>query len=393
VEDFSLCAGQDTITLQAKAGAGLVYEWYENATGGTPISLTNTLFVPSISTKNDYYLQYKQITGDSITFTYSAGQIESSGLLTSTITSASPCPGVMNIPMPAGAVVTGVNLSYQVTAQGGAWMSEQLSTLRCPTFNTAETQIFAGTGGFSGGTETYTRTTTIANGQLTGDTLKLELHVGRTWPDGGAGPCNTTYQFVPNNTWTVTVYYEGQACSNVRTPVVVIPSDTPTAAFTYITTPNYSVEYNFTNTSLNTDSVYWDFAGLGNSSLDNPTFLFASNGKFQVCMTAFNECGSNTFCDSVTVNNVGIVEVYDVDRLKVFPNPNTGKFEITFNDDLATLTLRLMDARGRMIQVDKLESSNGEFRHSYDISRMAKGVYLVQATTARGIVTQRVVVQ
>lgn len=136
--------------------------------------------------------------------TYSGGDI-STDIGFQSLPGASGCPGTLTVTIPVGAAITGVDVAYAMTARNVGWMSEQRSWLRCVSpGGMGESQMALGTGSAEG-TYSYLRTgLDIANGVAAGGDIVFELHAGRTW--GGSG-CNTTYNKVDNNTWTVTVHY------------------------------------------------------------------------------------------------------------------------------------------------------------------------------------------
>lgn len=140
--------------------------------------------------------------GQSSTATYNAGNIPTPITNYSAACNGPTTPLVVTIP--AGASVTGIDISYDFTATGGAWMSEQRSRIHCQ--ETGNTEItYNGTGGSSGGTESYNRTgVTIANGISATGTLTFEMQAWRTW---GGTACDQVYNYINNNTWTITVYY------------------------------------------------------------------------------------------------------------------------------------------------------------------------------------------
>lgn len=79
------------------------------------------------------------------------------------------------------------------------------------------------------------------------------------------------------------------------------PDPVPTAlwrATKYTGAVPFTVQ--FVDQSSNADSVGWDFAGLGTSSLSNPTFTFNEPGIYTVILTATNEYGSDTFSRDIT---------------------------------------------------------------------------------------------
>jgi PKD repeat protein len=60
---------------------------------------------------------------------------------------------------------------------------------------------------------------------------------------------------------------------------------------------------NFTDESTNDPtSWYWDFADGTTSTLENPVHNYLSNGSFNVCLTATNAVGSDTYCEVVEID-------------------------------------------------------------------------------------------
>lgn len=117
-------------------------------------------------------------------------------------------PGTsMTITLPPGGLVqvTGINISYNMTAQGGGFKSHQRSQVHCQTTNTTESTVFEGTGN-TGGIQPYSRNgVTIANGIFPGGTSMIfEMHAWRTAQGSG---CNTSFNKVDNYTWTITLFY------------------------------------------------------------------------------------------------------------------------------------------------------------------------------------------
>jgi hypothetical protein len=117
----------------------------------------------------------------------------------------STCPGVMTVNVPAGQWITGIDVSYNMTAQNGAWMSEQRSKIYSPTMGAGEADYAAGAG-TAAGTFSYSRTgLTFANGAQ-GEVV-FHMDAGRTW--GSTAPndgCGVFYNKVDNGTWTMVIY-------------------------------------------------------------------------------------------------------------------------------------------------------------------------------------------
>ncbi len=146
------------------------------------------------------------IYGQSSSATYSTGDIP-----TSYLAYDASCNGpvtTLDVTIPAGMFVTGIDVSYDMTAATGAWMSEQNSQIYCQDTGLDEGAYVLGSGGNSGGTESYSRTgLNIANGVDADGLITFEMRAFRSWGSADGGVCNLQYQQINNNTWTITVHY------------------------------------------------------------------------------------------------------------------------------------------------------------------------------------------
>lgn len=143
-----------------------------------------------------------QNTG-SATATYTSGHIQTDRNLTS-LPGVSSCFGELVVTIPEGAVITGVDVEYDMTTGGGGNMSDQRSYLRCKSpGGKDEPHLSAGSG--NSGTYSYERTSLdIANDVLCGGDIIFRLHAGRTRL---GNDCDPGHNRVDNNTWKVTVHY------------------------------------------------------------------------------------------------------------------------------------------------------------------------------------------
>jgi len=258
-------------------------------TYNTPGTYDVSLLVDDGSTTDDEIkIDYINAAYSAIS-TYTAGDIPTDFGFQSAA-GASTCPGSLTVSIPSGAIITGVGVEYKMTAlsSANAWMSEQVSELRCVSTGGTNEGFLSTGAGTSAGTYSYNRTgLTIANGVSGGGDIDFELHAGRTW--GGSG-CNTTYNKVDNNTWTVTVYY-----------ISAIPIP-PVADFTADnTTPPVGQTVQFTDNSSNGPHTWsWTFnpatvsyIGGTNSGSKNPQVQFNNSGYYTVSLEATNDYGSD----------------------------------------------------------------------------------------------------
>ncbi len=80
-------------------------------------------------------------------------------------------------------------------------------------------------------------------------------------------------------------------------------------------------------------------------------------------------------------------EIQEVDAL--FPNPNTGRFSVTFSKPLQKAEVTISDVGGKTIQ--KFKASGN--RIDFDLSFVTSGVYFVQVNDNGNIITQKVLKQ
>ena len=250
----------------------------------TPGSKTVTLVVDNNYTKIKE--NYINILSEcySISETYSNGDIQTD-LNFQTLPGSSSCPGSLTVSIPLGAVILGVDVSYNMTARNNGWKSEQRSQLKCVSpGGLSEPELYSGSGN-STGTLSYNRNgLNIANGVEGGGDIHFQLHAGRTF--GGSG-CNTVYNKVDNNTWNITVYYYLLELENP-----------PIADFTATPTTVYAGEtVSFTDLSTNNPTSWnWSFSGgtPTSSTTQNPQVVYNSPGTYNVSLTVSNAFGTDT---------------------------------------------------------------------------------------------------
>ncbi len=146
-------------------------------------------------------LAFLPARGQTVTATYTTGDISTLYNTAPSTTTTSTCAGSLSVTIPAGNWVTGVATAYSMTSVNSAYMSEQQTYLYAPAASAGETSLSTGTG--NEGTFNYSRSNlSFANGLM--GTFTIELRAFRQW--GGSG-CGTSYTKVNNNSWTVTVSY------------------------------------------------------------------------------------------------------------------------------------------------------------------------------------------
>lgn len=132
------------------------------------------------------------------------------------------------------------------------------------------------------------------------------------------------------------------------------------------------VDLTITASSTNTNFQWIDCStGDPISGEVNATFTATANGQYAVILTKGN-CVDTSDC--VTIDNVGL-HSQDLSGYKIFPNPATNQFTITF-DQIGDYRIRLVNNFGQFVQ----QSKTSDFHHTFDLSNLAAGIYWVEIT-------------
>lgn len=131
------------------------------------------------------------------------------------------------------------------------------------------------------------------------------------WDFGDGNTSTVAYpwhQYTTSGTYTacLTVSDGSGNCTNTTCQVITIGNVSPNCAVSFYATNNGAGTYSFYDfSSMNATSWHWDFGdNTGNiSTLQNPTYTYASTGTYTVCLTASNGICTSTYC--YTVNYTG----------------------------------------------------------------------------------------
>jgi len=108
-------------------------------------------------------------------------------------------------------------------------------------------------------------------------------------------------------------------------------------------------EMTATNHSTGATAYHWDFGDGATDTVENPVHEFAGAGSYNIVLVAQNECGSDTISRNLTIT--GTEDLEDGLAFSLYPNPNTGIFEISLSgNQAAPVKLEIFDILGRRIQ-------------------------------------------
>lgn len=125
------------------------------------------------------------------------------------------------------------------------------------------------------------------------------------WDFGVAGATSTvqnpSYTYAMNGNYHVCLTATKASGSDSVCKTIAI-NNAPIAGFSYDATNSPLIS--FTDTSSSPDSWLWDFGVAGaTSTLQNPTYTYAMNGSYNVCLIVSNSVGTDSVCKTIIINN------------------------------------------------------------------------------------------
>ncbi len=90
----------------------------------------------------------------------------------------------------------------------------------------------------------------------------------------------------------------------------------------------------------------------------------------------------------------GIDDHSGLEDVSVYPNPATSTLYVDYNmDESRTVTFRLLDAAGKLLQTEVVESHVGDNRHTLNVSALSSGFYMLEMATQSGKTIRKVMVR
>ena len=138
------------------------------------------------------------------------------------------------------------------------------------------------------------------------------------------------------------------------------------------------------------DLYRWTFGDGGSSDQEDVTYIYENVDQrtFTVCLATKKDACWSEECKDITLNLAGIENLTeDNNMINVYPNPTTGKFNVTVEDP-KDVVIKVGDILGNVLDVEAIDNYNGTY--SIDLSIVADGVYFVQVKNGTFFATKRI---
>ena len=198
---------------------------------------------------------------------------------------------------------------------------------------------------------------------------------------------------------------DGINSASGSTQVTVVPGPLANAGIdtTYCVT---ITAIDVTGTASNYASLAWTTSGTGTftngntlSATYHPSAADKTNGSVNLTLTAAPQ--APCFTSAADAKHIlfdpcnGIANYgSDLFSMVIAPNPSNGQFTITVKGAKSPETVvTLVDFEGKTVYSDRIATTVPDFKKSFDLSSLAKGIYLVKVQQGSEVRTQKLRIQ
>ena len=245
----------------------------------------------------------------------------------------------------------------------------------------------------------YNNTSYTVNSSVFFETLTRTGTIDGYTDNTTAGGCtpgtvlSATYGFGRPN---MKVVAEAQACSNVRTPVVMnIDSTSADAVASFLEVNAATGTFEFYAGGSTGQTFTWTFGDGGSATGDTVTHSYASAGVFTATLTVTDStCNTTDVFGFVVTSHIGLGENILNQQMMVYPNPNSGTFQVRISGvSEFEGQLEVMNLMGQVVASIPVDKRSNVHEVAMDLTNYPKGVYMLRLSGTKGQTVLRVIVR
>lgn len=169
----------------------------------------------------------------------------------------------------------------------------------------------------------------------------------------------------------------------------------PVAKFGYYYFPSDPLKYYFVDSSILNANTVWYFGDGDSSTIKNSVKTFSHKGNYKITLVAKNECGIDTFSDSIiagaalSINNNTAPSF----KLHIFPNPFYSQFQMNLTlpfGDLISITLLSLTGQEKDLITNQYFGP-GSHELEFMPAKEEKGIYFLKVRTSKTLIIRKVV--
>lgn len=233
---------------------------------------------------------------------------------------------------------------------------------------------------------TTTLTASPSNSVCNGDAVTLIASGATTyvWSPGGSG---TSQIITPSSTITYTVTGTTNGCDKSATQTITVKQ---VPAVSYLSQSHDTL---YSSVTVSGASYKWYKNGSLVSTTVVPYYKITSTGNYTLTITN-NGCSSTSAV--FVVNRVtGIRNSTSlINNIELYPNPAYQNLNINIQSGKnMNVQMRIVDIGGKDVFIKDIQVTKGENYQSLDVSKYAKGLYLIQINDDEGVTVEKFVVE
>ncbi len=380
INDTASC-GPASFVLTANASGTI--SWYDVATGGTPIATGSTYTTPVLSSTTTYYVENSIIAP--IQHVGKADSVGGGGMHTNNsyylIFTVNTPVTLKTVKVYAGAAGS---RTITVRNSSGAALNPPLTTtVTLPAGMSTVTLNFA----IPAGTD-YQLVCTNTNPNMYRSTggITFPYSIGGLISITGTNASVPRYYFFYD--WEV----QGQSCISARNEVTASINSAPPLADFSSTANDLSVS--FTDLSTNSSTFIWKFGDGNQSTLQNPTHVYATSGTYTVKQIVYNGCGVDSISKNVSVIGVGISENNQEVSISIHPNPSNHQVvNINVSNGPQPSAIRIFNVMGSLVGELKTATRNANgWNYLYSTAELNSGLYYIVVNSGNNKTVRKLVI-
>lgn len=175
--------------------------------------------------------------------------------------------------------------------------------------------------------------------------------------------------------------------------------------------PNEVWVWNLSSGGNGTYQFFWDFGDGTSSTEAYPTHVYSGNGPWLLCLTMVSDSCTDTYCDSISVDEDGFLNGLVIDghgvpnstdrsegftlnviseiptginelnadsELRLWPNPVDNALNVAFRSLGGSGMLSIIDGNGRTVKAITERFTSGTNRLTVPVDELAPGLYLMR---------------
>jgi hypothetical protein len=150
-----------------------------------------------------------------------------------------------------------------------------------------------------------------------------------------------------------------------------------------------------TSRSLNGGTYLWDFGDQTTATGSVVLHTYSADGVYPISLTVTNNCGTDTYYDTLYIGNVGIANAAKSKlQFNLYPNPAQGSVELNVSGLNAQeeYSIAILDLSGKSVVATRTLQFVNNARVIVDVEALQSGIYIFQIKTLHSSTFQKLII-